>query len=653
MKYYITCFCALLGVFNTAFSQSDTIKWKNYLYISTRTDEGYVYEYQDNSGKTIISQGKYCYLSKPDEHGFIIARKKTKDCFSKKESTEGYIDIFENILIPFNYSDIGLFHQNLVWAKKDNKIGYLNRNGKTAINFIYGGYENFYEDGVVVQKRNNKDVLLDTLGHEIINANHSYQSIKENFPRDHYLWIKKNGKFAFFDTKGKQLTPFEFDEMYPANLCDYKPNQWFCKELQWFLNDILVVEKDNQFAIINTQMQHIVPFGEYEWISPQNKNGIFIVKQNGKYGLLNYELKLIQPIEYNEISNTPAKVHEQNYPSFLAQKANKYFILDTLGQWIDKIEYDNVQKLKANFYLADYQGKQVRLDRNGIVLQDKFTFVRDGRMGIVVRRDSLYALVWKDGTEILPFIYEDIIEEHFGNIYVKKNGKWGVVDDENEQLVECKYDYIQGSCCEKEDNYIVVKNDKFGKITEDGVEIFPCIYDGVTTWVEYGPDGHYVMQENKMGLIDYKGNVLVPIEYDKVEHYWATSWVEVYHNGKIGLYDTKQKTFVLPLEYDCIIIDKDVWDFSEDKKPTRIITLKDNVVNILDEKFKVLQHNVNKEKIEKEYDIKINSGYSLCSYPLSLMKHNRTYSPPECLVDFYKTYDIPIEEIYYKMEVNE
>ena len=639
----------MLGTFNIAFSQSDTIKWKNYLYISTRTEKGYVYEYQDISGKVMIPQGKYCYLSKPDDNGFIIARKKTSDCSSRSESTEGYIDIFENILIPFDYSDIGWFCQNLVWAKKGNKIGYLNRKGKIVIDFIYGGYKNFYEDGVVVQRKNNKDILLDTLGHEIIDASHSYQNIKENFPHDHYLWIEKNNKFSFFDTKGKQLTPFEFDEMYPVNLCGYKPNQWYCNELQWFLNDVLVVEKDSQYAVINTKMQQIVPFGEYEWISPQNKNGIFIVKQNDKYGLLNYELKLIQPIEYNEISNAPAEGHEQDYPSFLAQKANKYYILDTLGQWTDKIEYDNVQKLSANFYLADYQGKQVRLDRNGIRLQDKFIFVRDGERGIVVRRDSLYALVRKDGTEILPFIYEDVIEEHLGNIYVKKNGKWGVVDYKNKQLVECKYDYIAKAWDDSHENFVVVQNDKFGKITENGNEIFPCIYDGITTWVEYGPNGHYIMQGNKMGLIDHKGNVLVPIEYEKVEHYWTTSWVEVYNNGKIGIYDTKQKKFVLPLEYDCIIIDRDVWGFSENKKPTRIITLKDSVIDILDKKFRILQHNASKEKTEKEYDIKINRGYSLCSYPLSLMKHNRTYLPPECLLEDYKTYNIPIEEIYYRM----
>ena len=641
----------MLCVFNIAFSQSDTVKWKNYLFIETLLIENdvrkYVHEYQDTLGNIIIPQGKYAHLQPPDEYGFINAWKKSSN--NETENNVGFIDIHENILIPFLYSRVFSFTHGLACANKNGKIGYINRKGETIIPFLYDSRKNFYDDGVVVQRKNNKEILLDTLGHEIIDVNHSYQSIKENFPRDHYLWIKKNNKYAFFDTRGKQLTPFEFDEMYPANLCGYKPYQWYCKELQWFLNDVLVVEKNNQYAVINTQMQQIVPFGKYEWISPQNKNGIFIVKQNDKYGLLNYELKLIQPIEYDEISNAPAEENEQDYPSFLAQKANKYYILDTLGQWTDKIEYDNVRKLKANFYLAEYQGEQVRLDRNGIALQDKFIFVRDGERGIIVRKDSLHALVWKDGTEILPFIYEDIIEEHLGNIYVKKNGKWGVVDYKNKQLIECKYDYIRESCCEKEDNYIVIINDKFGKITKDGTEIFPCIYDGITTWVEYGPNGHYVMQGNKMGLIDYKGNVLVPIEYEKVEHYWTTSWVEVYHNGKIGLYDTKQKKFVLPLEYDCIIIDKDVWGFSEDEKPTRIITLKDGVIDILDENFKIVQHNASKEKTEKEYDIKIISGYSLCSDPLFLMKHNRTYSPPECLLEDYKTYNIPIEEIYYRM----
>ena len=416
---------------------------------------------------------------------------------------------------------------------------------------------------------------------------------------------------------------------------------------------LTVVEKDSQYAVLNEKMEYVIPFDTYQWISPISVGGLMIVKQNNLYGLLNHQLEVVQPVEFDTISNYPAREHEQNYPSFWAKKNDKYYIFDTLGYWKDGIEYDNIRLLKANFYLVTKDGEIWRADRNGTKIIEDFTIVGIGMGGFVVKKDSLLGFTDIYGNIILPFQYEDIICERLENIFVKKNNKWGVVDDENKQLIPCKYDYIAYAWdgdYEKGRNYIVVQNDKFGKITTDGTEIFPCIYDGITTWVEYGPGGHYVMQGNKMGLINYKGKVLVSIEYEKVEHYWATTWVEIYNNGKVGLYDAKQQKFVLPLEYDCIIIDKDFFGFYENKKPTRIITLKDSVIDILDEQFKILQHNADKEKTEKEYDIKINSGYSLCSYPLSLMKHNRTYSPPECLLEYYKEYDIPTEEIYYKME---
>ncbi|MDL2297179.1 WG repeat-containing protein [Bacteroidales bacterium OttesenSCG-928-B11] len=673
MKRMILFLC-LLCFLNNTFSQSDTIKWEAYLYIKTflTNPNRYLYEYQDTTGNIIIPQGKYSNLSVPDEYGFICAWKEKAG--KDREYDVGFIDIHENILIPFSYSYAIPFSQNLACVERDGKKGYINRNGNVVIDFLFDSYSSFYTDGVAFVKKiisqsketlpdgderivfNTKRVLIDTLGNEIINEKHPYQSIKENFKNDHFLWIQKDDKWAFFDPKGNQLTPFIFDAMHPANVCAYKPNLYYGQDMRWFYKGLTVVEKDKEYAILNENMEYVVPFGTYQWISPMSVGGLMIVKENNKYGLVNHQLKLMQPIEFDLISNEPAIYHEQNFPSFWAKKNGKYYIFDTLGYWKDSIEYDNIKLLQANFYLVTKDENQWRMDRYGAKIIEDFTIIKSACAGFVASKDSLFGLVDVEGKIVIPFEYEDIFCDR--GTFVKKEGKWGTVNEElwgNEketirQFIPCKYDYITYAWDDSSDskNYIVVQNDKFGKVTETGIEIFPCLYDGITTWVEYGPNGHYVMIGNKMGLIDYSGNLMIPILYDNVTCLFGTKWAEIYDNGKMGLCDKKNGTLFLPLEYDYIYVDA-FW--MDTDKPIRIVTYKDSIVDILDEKGNILQSDVSERDIKEKYDINISQYYTLpCSYELLLMMHNRTFNPPDCMLEIFKTDNQSIESIYYNME---
>jgi hypothetical protein len=464
---------------------------------------------------------------------------------------------------------------------------------------------------------------------------------------------KKSGnKWAFFDKKGKALTQFIFDDIHPANICSYKPNLWFGEDLRWFYKGLSVVEYDNQFAVLNEKMEYVVTWKTYQWISPISIGGLMIVKKNNKYGLLNHQLELVQLIEFDTISNSPAQRQEQNYPSFWAKKNDKYYIFDTLGYWKDGINYDNIQLLQANFYLVTNNGISWRVDRNGIRINEDYTFVREDENGFVAKKDSKFGLVDNNGEIILPFEYENIIGEHLGNIFVKKNGKWGVVNEENQQLLPCNYDYIAYAWDDIDDerNYIVVQNDKFGKVTENGNKIFSCLYDGITTWVEYGPDGHYVMLGDKMGLIDYKGKIIIPIKFDKVECIHGTNWAIIYDKDKVGLYSLVNNSFFLPLEYDYLYVDRHLFDF-KNSKPTQIITYKNGIVNILDKNGQIVKSNVSKTVIKKDFELDIEAyKFFPCSYELLLMLHNKTFQIPDCLLQTLKEYNTPIESIYYKME---
>ena len=75
------------------------------------------------------------------------------------------------------------------------------------------------------------------------------------------------------------------------------------------------------------------------------------------------------------------------------------------------------------------------------------------------------------------------------------------------------------------------------------------------------------------------------------------------------------------------------------------------IVNILDKTGKIVQAKVPKAEIKKNFEIDIDVyQYSPCSYELLLMVHNKTFQPPNCLLETLKKYGSPIESIYYKME---
>lgn len=460
-----------------------------------------------------------------------------------------------------------------------------------------------------------------------------------------------DGKWAFFDSSNIQLSPFEFDSVYQANITKYSEIQ-HGKDLVWFHKGFAVVEKNNQFAIINVTMDYIVDWRKYQWISPISITGLFIVKNNNKYGLIDYKNNLIQTPIFDTISNLPKSYEFQNSPTFWAKQGNKYLIFDTLGNWKDSIYYDSIKVLQANYYLAFKDTMSLRLDRFGNKIIEDFRIIRDDNdlNGFLAMKNSKCGLVSRFGNIIVPFEYENIYSSHYCNYYIQKNGKWGLVNNSNNVLLPFVFDYItiaeDGSGCDNT-NYIVVQKGKFGKYNSKGEEIFPCIYDGITTWVEYGPDGHFVRIGNKYGLIDYSGNIIIPLEYDKVGNVNKDGLSILYKNSKLGVFDTKGKNVILPILFDSIFISNYSY-FSSNKEESKILAYSNGIGNLYNLSGDLLNSNISDIEVKKlKYLIKF--YFDLCGEPLIEMIQNHTFHIPECLHLRIKEIGLRPDYFYYKM----
>src|ERR1700733_9274853 len=148
---------------------------------------------------------------------------------------------------------------------------------------------------------------------------------------------------------------------------------------------------------------------------------------------------------------------------------------------------------------------------------------------------------------IIPPIYDETTG--FGEACpdlasVKKNGKWGVIDNLGTTKIPFTYDYIGFF---NEGLAVVELNEKYGFIDKTGKVIIPIKYEDANNF--YGGLAN-VDLGGKTGFINTKGEVMIPIKYDRVtkENFgeYSTAYqfgddgtAKVILNGKCGVIERK------------------------------------------------------------------------------------------------------------------
>jgi hypothetical protein len=94
---------------------------------------------------------------------------------------------------------------------------------------------------------------------------------------------------------------------------------------------------------------------------------------------------------------------------------------------------------------------------------------------------------------------------------------------------------------------VVGKNGKYGFIGRNGEEITPLKYDIAQRW---GGDFSEVCINGKWGLIDISGKEITPLIYDEVDYFNYYPFVKL--NGKYGFINYKTGELLTPIKYDCV-----------------------------------------------------------------------------------------------------
>jgi hypothetical protein len=547
--------------------------------VSGKNSWGFVNQDKD----TIIPLGIYKFLNPIDEENMIFAQ--------LKNGKYGFINIQQDTLISFKYDGMGVFGQGqLAPASLNGKYGYLNRKGEVAIPFRYENESYFYNSGLAIAKRNGKFGFVNIEGKEIIPI--EFEIVDQSM-NDTLVLALKNSKWAFYSNDGKRKTDFKYDEVVNTYI---KVNDR--TKSSFFGNGLALVKADNQSAYLNTNLEEVVPFGKYDLAEPfQNK--LAIIAKNNNYGIIDNFGKVIIPLKYDLIEHP--KKYTNSAEVFVMKKDNLLQFLDKTAKPITDFNIKSYRWEKGNMFIIENNKNLFgAITKEGVftipVLYEEIQSFDGSVTG--AKKDGKYGLIDKDNNIIYPFISKNIQSSRlFDYFVVEKSGKFGLIDEKGQTVLPFEYGSIEHCFYSKSKRFIVEQNGLFGVIDINQNIIIRIEYDEISNWVEYGPEEHSITRNSKKGLISREGKIIIPPIYDEI-YVDNAQIIKVKIKKKFGTINWKNE-IIHPIEFEEILWE---WPYLTTEKFDTIYLKKDGKYFSTDLKGNILEKTVSEKVIKEKFN---------------------------------------------------
>ena len=428
------------------------------------------------------------------------------------------------------YSNIGDYNNGLYIVRKDNDE------------------EGTYAYGVV----NNGGTVCIPVEYNRIEFTNEYGAYEDNVYK-----CEKNGKWGLVSSTNGTLLPCEYN-----SLSNKGNGIW-----RTFKNGKYGYVQLNRLSSITTLIPCI-----YESLGDYSSDSYIHATLKGKKGMIDGQNKIIIPFEYSKVGNP---CHTSNGNSIVwVEKDDKLGIYNDDGKELQPCDIDKA------YILTEYNS--IELSYTDCPSTDYIYIVRNGLIGLI--SGSTFET-------IIPCMYEYISPIKTSKAFYKANGKWGIIDANNKTIQLAIYDNVEidGSTLSEQkmpsmafqSNMYVRNNGKVGMLKANGEDFIPVKYDSLGM---YSDNMLVAKVGDKYGFLNEEGKESVPFVYSQAHNYSEGLAAVVNENGKYLFIDKSGNVTIKPKEYDrvdnfqngtCKVYRKDkVWEIDREGKKVKDSTKK-------------------------------------------------------------------------------
>ncbi len=301
------------------------------------------------------------------------------------------------------------------------------------------------------------DRLVDSRG----DSDYEYITLDEKvFEKDGELYTTPDGIEKAFnvlfqvDISKKKIDIFTMDylnQYYATRLKIDGQTEELTKEYadkKAIFKNMIIVIKNKQYGVVNAETGEAVLENKYEEIKYLPATSDFLVKSNGKYGVLGSDASVKVRVTYDDI-----KIMDNQNGLYLVKQNNLYGVVDTKGKVIMNPEYNQIGVDINKYANSGIENPYVLLDeiipvknsgglwaifnKKGEKIRDfEFSNIGSGTSSstqsannypaivipsykiIIVEKDKHYNLMTTNGEELVPsYVLE--------NVYIKNNTETG------------------------------------------------------------------------------------------------------------------------------------------------------------------------------------------------------------------------------------
>ncbi len=546
--------------------------------------------------------------------------------FEKAKYVYGLTDLYNRVLIPIRYKNIyPLGTLRFAVENEAGKIALHSEDGKPITDFQIDSISQFKNSKAIIYE-NLKQGLIDREGIiklksiyrsiEIgrdnkvkIQASHEWFSITEKneimnrFSADELIPIQENffiikeaGKYGLIDNNFKTVCPVRYDLLTPISddlfLARYSGKMGVIKSDNSiavpFIYDSLFADADalrayrriEGWSLIDHN-NHSLTQKNYDWVGGQinslfpainnhywgaiSSNGeevihcvfdslvaisneLLVVKFKNQYGIINYRGNWIvapQVLPLHLINN-----------QLYAQQESRNIILKNFKREIIYFT-DNRLEFKQDYFVEylqdgtektiDYQGRTLSRTSPPTVSNVEHIFQSsEGFRG--VKRDGKYGFIDDRGRLRIANRYDDIGAFHEGVAAFKLIGKWGFINTSDQVVINPNYEKVSDF---QNGLAIAYRNGKSGVINKKGSPVLNFQYDSIHQL----PNKKFLLfAGGLMGLADQNGTILIDSRFDYLDEL-DNGLVVVGSGGKFGALTTNGLN-VIPISYESLTFDK-------------------------------------------------------------------------------------------------
>lgn len=302
-----------------------------------------------------------------------------------------------------------------------------------------------------------------------------------------------------------------------------------------YQNNILTYKVDDKYGIITIDGKKVTN-AEYDSIETlEYKDGILIVKKDGQAGLIKLNGDVVIKPKYYSIISDGYYNEKSNYDNagyiveVKSDSGYRYGYINTKGKEILDCKYNLIKRIleiddEEGAYLITSQNGKMGLNRNiQTKIKNEYESIEYDNINniMAVKKNGKYGIYDLDGNMILPTQYEDL--QFAGKIITAVKDNELLVFDANGNLKK-DFEYTAVIPTKSENYFITIKNNgKYGLVDNNNDVLIDNKYD----YIEYAFENYFIFTNNgKSGIIDNTGNIVVQNAFDIIQSINGTNVIQ-------------------------------------------------------------------------------------------------------------------------------